>query len=79
MKLVNANNALALHDYLEILPMTSYGEKALAYFGKAITGSAPTALTRPIFSRTAATRDVGRRNIAQFYKDVVANRELYAQ
>ena len=79
MKLINANNALALHDYLEVLPMLSYGEKALSYFGKTISGSAPVALTRPLFSRTAATQNVGRRNIAQFYKDVAANRALYAE
>lgn len=79
MKLINANNALALHDYLEVLPMTSYGEKALSYFGKVISGSAPVATTRPFFARTAATANVGTRNVAQFYRDVAANRSLYAE
>jgi hypothetical protein len=79
MKLVNANNALALHDYLEVLPMTSYGEKALSYFGRLISGSAPTALTRPFYARTKATADVGTRNPAQFYRDVIANRANYAE
>ena len=79
MKLINANNALALHDYLEVIPMTSYGEKALSYFGKVISGSAPVATTRPFFARTAATANVGTRNIAQFYRDVAANRSLYAE
>lgn len=70
MKLINANNALALHDYLETLPFLSYGEKILSYFGKLKSG----ALTDfvPNFSRVSAA-DQGRRNITRLWKDMRTN------
>mgnify|MGYP007101866872 CR=1 FL=1 len=36
MKLVNANNALALHDYLEVLPWLSYGGQVMNKFSNHI-------------------------------------------
>ena len=36
-KLINANNALALHDYLEVLPWLSYGGQVMNKFSNAVT------------------------------------------
>ena len=40
MKLVNANNALAIHDYLEMLPFMTSGGKILDRIGKTAFGAA---------------------------------------
>lgn len=50
-KLVNANNALAVMDYLQTLPFMSYGGKALNRFlGKKATGAADNAVVNKAMS-----------------------------
>lgn len=37
-KLINANNSLALHDYMEVLPWLSYGGSVMNKFSKMVNG-----------------------------------------
>lgn len=69
MKLINANNSLALHDYLEVVPFLSYGEKILSYFGKMRSGAIDYV---PNFSRVNL-ENTGRRSITQTWKDLKTN------
>lgn len=74
-KLINANNALAFHDYLETLPFLSYGEKILGFFGKTKVNNLADYI--PSLERTNLSQLGGRRSMNQLWRDIAINRGEY--